>query len=130
MKFDKVTAWVFFSEVNKQLREAGHRVSWDDSNSHDDNGFIGGDVDQEWEIEDWVGYPVFDGEAPPKITCGVNVYPEEDFDCRYYRTDKIFSAWSSKFASVQFVVPAERLEDVRRMLEKAGIEFEVKPVAP
>lgn len=131
MKIDKVTAWAFFSEVNKQLREAGHGVSWDESSSHDDNGFIGRDVDQEWEIEDWVGYPIFDGEAPPKITiCGVDVYPEEESDFRYYRTDKIFNAWGSKFASVRFVVPTERLGDIRRMLEAACIEFEVKPAAP
>lgn len=131
MKIDKVTAWAFFSEVNKQLREAGHRVSWDDSSSHDDNGFVGMGVDKDWEAEDWVGYPVFEGEVPSKITIfGIDIYPEDEIDVRYYRTDKLFNAWRSKHASVRFVVSAERLEDVRRMLQTAGIEFEVKPVAP
>lgn len=131
MKIDKVTAWAFFSDVNKQLEEAGLHVKWDDSSSHDGNGFVGRDVDKDWEAEDWVGYPVFEGEAPSKITiCGIDIYPEEEFDVRYYRTDKLFNAWSSKFASVRFVVSTERLGDVRRILEMAGIEFEVKPVAP
>lgn len=131
MKIDKATAWAFLNDVNKQLREAGHHTAWDDSSSHDDNGFIGGGLDEEWEIEDWVGYLVFKDEVPSKIAiCGIDIYPEEEIDVRYYRTDKIFNAWGSRFASVRFVVPTERLTDVRRILEMAGIEFEVKPVAP